>query len=47
MDLGPEDEDDDAVCEVCEMPVEDCICDEFADDEFVDDEGDDEDSPYH
>lgn len=41
MDLSPEDDDEDAVCEVCEMPVEDCICDEFMEEES------DEDSPYH
>lgn len=31
MDLSPED-DDVEICDVCEMPIEDCICEEFDDD---------------
>lgn len=31
-------EDEDEICDVCEMPVEDCVCEEFddADGEEVD-----------
>lgn len=40
MDLGPEDDDEeDMLCDVCEMPVADCVCEEF-DDEEGDDEPD-------
>lgn len=38
MDLGPED-DEDMLCDVCEMPVADCVCEEFDDEEL---EGEDD-----
>lgn len=37
MDLSPED-DEDAVCDVCELPVADCVCDDFDDYEAAEDD---------
>lgn len=33
MDLSPED-DEDEICDVCEMPITDCVCDQYDDEEF-------------